>query len=302
VCTDDECNGSGGCGVNNTDPCDDELFCNGTDSCSGGSCGHSGDPCTGGTECADACNEGADNCFDTAGTACTADGNVCTDDECDGTGGCGVNNSDPCEDGLFCNGAESCQGGLCQAGTAPCVSSCDEGGNACLAGNCPLAPQSCRTAQKSLLLIKDSDDDGRDKLVWKWLKGQATSQTEFGDPTDSAEYSFCLYAASTLIAEASVPAGTNWDALGDKGYKYSDGGGSASGIQKILVKGSDENNAKVVLKGRGDNLPDLLQAIPLSEPVIVQLINAETEICWGGAYAGGAQVIRNEDGRFKGKE
>ena len=37
------------------------------------------------------------------------DGNPCTDDVCDGEGGCGaVANTDPCDDGLFCNGAESC--------------------------------------------------------------------------------------------------------------------------------------------------------------------------------------------------
>jgi hypothetical protein len=69
--------------------CDDGLYCNGADTCSGGSCSvHSGDPCSGGPECNDTCNEAADNCYTSNGTACTDDGNVCTNDVCDGSGTC----------------------------------------------------------------------------------------------------------------------------------------------------------------------------------------------------------------------
>jgi hypothetical protein len=65
VCTDDHCNGAGACiHPANTASCDDGLYCNGTDTCAGGMCVHSRDPCTTGSECADACNEAADNCFD----------------------------------------------------------------------------------------------------------------------------------------------------------------------------------------------------------------------------------------------
>lgn len=51
-CTDEVCGTDGACNhVNNTSGCDDGLFCNGTDLCSGGSCSvHSGDPC-GGAAC-----------------------------------------------------------------------------------------------------------------------------------------------------------------------------------------------------------------------------------------------------------
>ena len=73
----------------NGSACNDGLFCDGADTCSGGSCtAHAGDPCTGGPECANTCNEGANNCFDPAGTACTDDGETCTTDTCNGTGTC----------------------------------------------------------------------------------------------------------------------------------------------------------------------------------------------------------------------
>src|SRR6185503_12626782 len=62
-----------------------------------GSCSaHTGNPCAGGSECADACNETADNCFDLIGTPCTADNNVCTNDQCNGGVCLGSGSSGPC--------------------------------------------------------------------------------------------------------------------------------------------------------------------------------------------------------------
>jgi spore coat protein A len=56
---------------------------------------------------------------DPAGTPCADDGNVCTDDQCDGMGECEhPNNTAPCDDGLACNGADVCAGGICGF---PCV-------------------------------------------------------------------------------------------------------------------------------------------------------------------------------------
>ncbi len=139
VCTNDQCNGTGACThPNNTAPCNDGLFCNGSDTCSGGTCTHTGNPCTGGPECADTCNEAADNCFDPAGTGCTSDGNVCTNDQCNGTGACAhPNNAAPCDDGLFCNGADTCSGGACTHAGDPCT-----GGPEC-AVTCNEAADNC---------------------------------------------------------------------------------------------------------------------------------------------------------------
>ena len=146
-CTSDECNGSGTCthpSVPDDDPCDDGVFCNGADTCFSGVCSqHAGDPCAGGAECNTTCNEGPDNCFDAAGTGCTDDGNVCTDDECNGSGTCThPNNTDPCDDGDACNVGEACSGGSCVGGSpVDCsgasdlckTASCDSGGSE---GNC----------------------------------------------------------------------------------------------------------------------------------------------------------------------
>lgn len=126
-CTDDECNGFGGCLHDaNQAPCDDGFFCNGNDTCSGGSCTiHTGDPCPGpdaDTNCSETCNEAADAC-----SASDPDGSSC-------------------DDRLFCNGTEVCSGGVCESENidpcpnggayggdddSNCSESCDEFANTC---------------------------------------------------------------------------------------------------------------------------------------------------------------------------
>jgi len=140
-CTNDQCNGAGACvHPNNTAPCNDGVFCNGADTCQGGSCGHhAGNPCAGGAECANTCNEGAQNCFTPTGTSCTDDGNECTDDKCNGSGACThPNNSAPCDDGVFCNGADTCSTGSCKVhagnpctGGPECANTCNEEATNC---------------------------------------------------------------------------------------------------------------------------------------------------------------------------
>lgn len=141
-CTQDLCSTSAGClHAPQAGACDDGVFCNGADSCTGGTCGqHDGDPCAAGAECADYCDENLDSCSDPIGTPCTDDADVCTDDACDGAGACAhLANSAPCDDGLFCTGADVCDAGACGVhGGDPCVSGaecrrgCDESLDACL--------------------------------------------------------------------------------------------------------------------------------------------------------------------------
>ena len=134
---DDDCNMgvcnsvSGNCEAQprtNGTVCDDEVFCNGNDTCSGGNCNqHMGDPCgDDGTFCngTESCNETSDQC-DHSGNPCPDNGQYCdgaeacneTNDQCDHSG-------NPCPDnGMFCDGTESCNETSDQ---------CDHSGNPCL--------------------------------------------------------------------------------------------------------------------------------------------------------------------------
>lgn len=79
-CTDDACGAAGCTNTPNTEACDDGVFCNGPDTCSGGTCAQSaGDPCPGMT----VCEESSSTC-----TGCGGDGD-CPADIPRGFGSCG---------------------------------------------------------------------------------------------------------------------------------------------------------------------------------------------------------------------
>ena len=147
-CTDDSCNeDTDVCdNVNNTDPCDDGLFCTVSDVCAGGVCDGADRDCADTNVCTtDTCDEAGDVCsnanntdpcddglFCTEGDTCAAgacvagtgntcnDENVCTDDACtEETDSCSnTNNTAPCEDGLFCTNGDVCAAGACVPGGA----------------------------------------------------------------------------------------------------------------------------------------------------------------------------------------
>ncbi len=244
---------------------------------------------------AETCDGVANTCpADAKSTAvCRAAAGICdVTDSCDGVGdNCPADvlqpNGTSCADGFYCNGAETCQAGSCVDNPDPCVI-CDEGADICLNEFCGLSPQpSCRTAAKTLLLIKNKDNDGRDKLIWKFIRGQSTSFLDFSDPTSSARYTFCLYAGATetLVQEMSIdPTLGGWGVSGGSKYGYFDPQGLQDGAYKIKLRPSGVNRTKILVKGRGLNLGDPLYRPVLPLPVKAQLVNEQTGICWEGTY------------------
>lgn len=111
VCTDETCDpaaqgavASGCLYTNNSNSCDDGLFCTAVDQCSGGQCVGTGDPCAGGSQCNNSCNESANNCFNPAGDPCDRpQGIECPDYGCNGEGGCEPTPVDNCPDGQSCD-------------------------------------------------------------------------------------------------------------------------------------------------------------------------------------------------------
>lgn len=175
--------------------------------------------------------------------------------------------------------------------------SCDEDSNLCFAGNCPVTALTCSTALKSKLLMKDNvTDDSRDKLVWKWGKGAATMVDDFADPTMTATYALCLYAGSTasLIGRAEVqPSGSLWR-VGSKGYTYKDKAGTSGGVTRLKLKAGAANTSQAQVIGKGANLSDFtLPIASIDLPVIVQLRNSDTGMCWGSTFA----MPRKNDGK-----
>ena len=165
---------------------------------------------------------------------------------------------------------------------------------------CAALPRSgCRTARRSLLLIERPGNPGKDRLVWKWVKGEPTALGEFGDPLATASYALCVYAgtaAALALAIEVPPHGSLWEPIGAKGFAYADRAGGSAGVQTIVLKGSNKARAKLVVKGKGAGLPDVPLPQPL--PLAAQLVNSDTSVCWEAVYGAG-DVIENAPDRLK---
>ena len=178
--------------------------------------------------------------------------------------------------------------------------------------NCGTGPLSgCRqsaVANKSLLFLKKKGGL-RDKLVFKWIKGESTDLADFGDPLVDTTYSLCIYdqnaGVSSLILEAIVPPGGTcsgrpcWKNI-NRGFKYRDRFVVADGIKVMKLKSGTTGRAKLIVRGKG---PDLgIPALPLGQDqtVIVQIKNnINAGECWEARFTDPARI--NDAEKFKDK-
>jgi hypothetical protein len=167
----------------------------------------------------------------------------------------------------------------------------------------------CGSSAKSLLFIKNKTDDSKDKLIWKFIKGAATPPNDLQDPRTTADYALCIYAGTTgafagtssaLVAQINVPPDpTKWFPSGGQGYKFFDPTLADDGVQKIVLKAGGTFKSKMLVKGRGANLPDPIDSAPLTLPVTVQLVNYQSGACFESAFT---SVMKNTTALFKAKK
>lgn len=215
-----------------------------------------------------------------------------------------VNLGEDCDDGNVVDG--DCCSSLCAAEPAggPCAD-----GNACTVDQCDgsggctgSAPTACKSAEKSLLLLKSDPGGDRDKVVFRWSRGEQTDLAELADPLTTADYSLCLYTGPAVapLTDLTAPAGgSSWQALSDNGYKYRDKSGAADGITKLTLKAGAAGEAKATLRAKGAAAPPFAFGfLPL--PVTAQLINGDNGTCFEAVYDA-ADIKKNDGGKFKAK-
>lgn len=168
--------------------------------------------------------------------------------------------------------------------------------------SCGVAPAaSCRSASLNKLLVKDSANDDADRLVWKWLKGDATALADIANPTQSfggepTAYRLCVYGTPAPAAVA-VGSGPPWVRIGERGFKYTDATAAHDGAWIIRVLTGSDGKAKVVFKARGAGMPEL--APPLATPVTLQLIDRASGTCWESVFQA-SDMRLNQPGKLKG--
>jgi len=154
----------------------------------------------------------------------------------------------------------------------------------------PVASCDASAAKASLQIQKNTIDDAKDKLVFKWSKGTVAS---FDDPTGASQYFLCVYAPN-LVLRAVVPSGAPW-IPGKSGFKYAEKTGSAGGVTGVKLQ-TGTLAAKIEFKGKGANLEDPL---PLTQPVLVQVQNTLGQ-CWGHQFT--SPEKESTDAEFKDHE
>jgi hypothetical protein len=269
---------------------------------------------------AENCTGGAAACpvdsFEPNTTVCRPDAGQCdVADNCPGTGAaCTADafepSGTPCTDNDFCTAGDTCDGaGVCDSGInvnttcAPCEA-CNPVDGSCVAGprtDC-LEPT---VAAKARVLIKDRTPDRADLTVWKWIKGEATTLADFGDPTTTDAYTLCVFDDGTEVFRSDIPAGGTcgtfpcWRTLGSSGFKYINRDRTPDGILKVLLKSGAAGKAKVILKGKGDNLPyPGTPFLPMMTPVKIQLQNDTPGTCWQTTHMSVGPLINALD-QFK---
>jgi hypothetical protein len=284
------CNGAGACTGAAPRDCDDGDGCT-ADACGNGVCVHMDQVCP--TSCAGKAN----------GTPCS-DGRPCTRGTCQ-TGACvttpvtcgdGATCSGPslciddpypvgcrdsvapdgaaCEDGDACTAGDTCSDGVCQPGTGSACGPCETCGGA--AGCVPAPRAACiqsANPSASTLRLKNRTPDGGDQLLWKWVRGGATTADDFGDPLAGDGQALCVFDdAGGLVFGLEAPAGGTclggpcWKPLADVGFKYGDKERTPSGIEKLFEKAGPEGKSRIIVKARGENLgmPATTPALPLT--------------------------------------
>ncbi|MBX3024584.1 PD40 domain-containing protein [bacterium] len=181
---------------------------------------------------------------------------------------------------------------------------------------CAAAPRpSCKqpaVSAKALLQLKKNLDSGKDKLGWKWLKGDVTPLAEFGDPLTETSYALCVYDRTAgvpalklnLVAPAGDTCGANpcWKAVGG-GFAYKDKAATNDGLSKMLLKeGATPGKAKILVLGRGAGLG---MPAPVGPGLLAQDTSATAQLvnsagaCWGAEFS--APATKNSAAAFKDK-
>src|SRR4030095_15591190 len=114
------------------------------------------------------------------------------------------------------------------------------------------------------------------------------------------DYALCLYDAQGLRVDAEIPADpARWSAVGDRGFRYRDQDGVASGVTKVSLRASSEAKAKAQVSGNGAALP-IPALSELALPLSLELRNQETGVCLESAFDAG-DVVTQSPALFKAK-
>ncbi|MGH7789183.1 MAG: pre-peptidase C-terminal domain-containing protein [Candidatus Binatia bacterium] len=209
----------------------------------------------------------------------------------------------------------SAAAGICGDGTLNLGEDCDDGNvlnGDCCTSTCGMPVCTVTAFGKGGLLSKETA--GKEKLVAKFLKGPALTQTDFGDPFGgTTAYHLCVWDDGPALVggyrvdrAGDVCSGASalcWKPLGQPppsgaGYAFKDSDAVSDGIAKMSLKGGGAGKSKVLVKGRGAALPSIATALQTSTSVTLQLVGSDAPVCLQKTLS---NITKQEAGFFKAK-
>jgi len=156
--------------------------------------------------------------------------------------------------------------------------------------------------QSRLTLTNKPGDSTRNKLTWSWAHGEAVDAASLGDPTSATDYALCVYAAGSLLVQATIAHGSNWSARSKAPairYGYRDSSGSSSGVRKASLAAGDARKTKAFVSATGAELASVSTPLAAGQlPVRVQLISTDASgACWTSDFTNAP--VRNDNKTFK---
>ena len=211
------------------------------------------------------CGNGALDDGETCDDGNQADGDGC-DSNCTATGcGNGIQT-----DGEQCDDGNTTDGDCC---SSSCVITVDGG----------MQPADPGASKLSVL------ESSSGRLQWSW-SGSGGSKADFGDPTASTSYTFCLVSDSAgepvLVLSAQAPAGgfcggkPCWRESG-RGFSYATRLVGPGSLAKIKMKATP-SGTRISLRGAGKRLR--VGRLPLAAPVRALLRKSEAGPAWGADF------------------
>jgi len=168
---------------------------------------------------------------------------------------------------------------------------------------CPAEPQpGCDQPRRSKLVIRKwplEGQNGVELLLWRGRPRRDPSA--FGNPLANTNTLVCIYGQNGLVLEFVVPPGAFWSRVGQRGFAYVDPAGSVGGVQWLSLERRAgwlaRHETTIKLEAEGAGIPWV--ALPLAEPVTVQVRNDTTPVCFADTFAG-EHVFANGSLLFRG--
>jgi probable HAF family extracellular repeat protein len=159
---------------------------------------------------------------------------------------------------------------------------------------CPPVPlTTCNDGPKSSLKVKNSGEDEKDQLKWKWSGGTQVLQAHLGSPAASTEYRLCIYdstdGADQLVSVLRVAPGSSWTDKNPKGWDYKDKTAAQSGIAKLQLKTGESGKPKTQVLAKGINIQmpgpaNAGETFDADDRVTVQLMSVPLAACWTSEF------------------